>query len=232
MDGADKAMGRTRQLVLDLARDPAFDVEDFLVSPSNDDAFHLIDRWPDWPSHMLVLTGPPGSGKSHLAAIWARHVGARVVRHHETIDPCLLAGSAAVLLEDCDRTMRAVADLFHLINLMKETGGWLLLTARTQPDQWRLGTADLLSRLRLSPLAQIGVPNAELVRAVLVKLFADRQIRIDEDLVAYATLHLDQSLEAVTRFVQAVDDAALSSGRRITRPLVAATIALLQREDP
>jgi chromosomal replication initiation ATPase DnaA len=114
---------------------------------------------------------------------------------------------------------------------MKETGGWLLLTARTRPDPWGLRTPDLLSRLRLSPLAQIGAPNAELVRAVLVKLFADRQIRIDEDVVAYATLHLEQSLEAVTRFVQAVDEAALSSGRRITRPLAAATIALLQRDE-
>jgi chromosomal replication initiation ATPase DnaA len=223
--------GLTRQLTLDLGRAPAFDVEDFLVSPSNDNAFRLIDRWPDWPSHMLVLTGPPGCGKSHLAAIWASHVGAKIVQQDDVIDPHALAACAAVLLEDCDRTRRPDADLFHLINLMRESGGWLLLTARAKPDQWIIRTADLLSRLRLATLSEIGRPNADLVRAVLVKLFADRQIRIEEDVVAYATLHLERSLEAATRFVQAVDEAALSAGRRITRPLAAATIAMLQQDD-
>ncbi|WP_246725077.1 hypothetical protein [Beijerinckia sp. L45] len=114
---------------------------------------------------------------------------------------------------------------------MRDAGGWLLLTARANPDHWAIQTADLLSRLRLATLSRIGRPSPELVRAVLVKLFADRQIRIEEDVVAYATLHLEQSLEAVTRFVQAVDEAALSAGRRITRPLASATIAALQHDD-
>lgn len=106
-----------------------------------------------------------------------------------------------------------------------------MLTARERPDQWHLDTADLLSRLRLAPLVQIGRPNPELLRAVLIKLFADRQIRIEDDVIAYATLHLEQSLDAVTHFVQAVDEAALASGRRITRPLASATIALLQSDS-
>lgn len=220
-----------RQLILDLGRKPAFDREDFLVSPSNEDSYRLLEGWPDWPSHMLVLTGPPGSGKTHLASIWAQNANATIVSSNEEIDPCTLARSSAVLLEDCDRLKRPDATLFHLINLMKENGGWLLLTARSNPDQWHVQTADLLSRLRLATLSRIGRPNPALVRSVLVKLFADRQIRIEEDVISYATLHLDQSLEAVTRFVQAVDDAALSAGRRITRPLAGATIALLQRED-
>ena len=221
----------TRQLVLDLARAPAFDVEDFLVSQSNEKAFARIEGWPDWPAHMLVLTGPPGSGKSHLAAIWAKRTSAKIVRGSEPIDPVALSENFAVLLEDCDRNMRPEADLFHLVNLMKETGGWLLFTARRNPNYWNVRTADLLSRLRLSPLVQIEQPSSPLLRAVLVKLFADRQIRIEEDVVSYATLHLEQSLEAVSRFVKSVDDAARSSGRRITRPLASATIAMLQRDQ-
>jgi chromosomal replication initiation ATPase DnaA len=231
VDGPQKSEPALRQLILDLARDPAYELENFLVSPSNAEAFRLLDRWPDWPTHMLVLTGPPGSGKSHLASIWAQHSGARIVRPGEAIDPMALAGRGAVLLEDCDRSERADAGFFHLINLMKDEGGWLLLTARTPPNQWRIQTPDLLSRLRLAATTRIGRPEPDLVQAVLVKLFADRQIRIEEDVVRYATLHLEQSLEAATRFVAAVDDAALSSGRRITRALASATIALMNREE-
>jgi chromosomal replication initiation ATPase DnaA len=223
--------GPARQLILDLTRAPAFEAEDFLVSSSNEEAFGLIDLWPEWPSPMLILTGPAGSGKSHLAAIWARRAQARILRPDETLEPEALAAHAAILIEDCDRLRRPEAALFHLINLLKETGGSLLLTARQKPDLWGIATPDLLSRLRLAPTASIGEPDSALIRAVLVKLFTDRQIRIEEDVIAYAALHLDQSLDEAARFVQAVDDAALSAGRRITKPLAIAAIASLRRDE-
>jgi chromosomal replication initiation ATPase DnaA len=221
-----------RQLILDLGRAPGYDSEDFLVSASNATAFAMLDSWPAWPAATVILTGPPGAGKSHLATIWARHAEARVIQRGDVIEPDELARCPAVVLEDCDRATRPEAALFHLLNLMKESGSWLVMTARDNPDQWGLGTADLLSRLRLSPIVTIGRPDAAMVRAVLIKLFSDRQIRIDEDVVAYAALHLDRSLEAATAFVQAIDDAALSAGRRITRPLAAATIANLAIDEP
>ncbi|MDR3461904.1 MAG: DnaA/Hda family protein [Beijerinckiaceae bacterium] len=216
-----------RQLILDLTGAPATGAEDFLVSSSNEQAFGLIDLWPEWPAPTLILTGPAGSGKSHLAAIWARRAQARILRPDEDLEPETLARHAAILMEDCDRVRRPEAALFHLINLLKETGGSLLLTARQKPDLWGITTPDLLSRLRLAPTAAIGRPDSALLRAVLVKLFTDRQIRIEEDVIVYAALHLDQSLEEAARFVQAVDEAALSAGRRITKPLAAATIATM-----
>ncbi|MGD0635242.1 MAG: DnaA/Hda family protein [Beijerinckiaceae bacterium] len=220
-----------RQLTFDLTRAPAFEAEDFLVSSSNEEAFGLIDLWPEWPAPMLILTGPAGSGKSHLAAIWARRAQARILRPDEVLEPETLARDAAVLIEDCDRPRWPEAALFHLINLLKETGGSLLLTARQKPDLWGIATPDLLSRLRLAPTASIGEPDSALIRAVLVKLFTDRQIRIEEDVIAYAALHLDQSLEEAARFVQAVDEAALSAGRRITKPLAIAAIAAMRGEQ-
>lgn len=222
---------KPRQLILDLTPAPAYGAEDFLVSPENEAAFGLIDLWPAWPSPVLILTGPPGSGKSHLAAIWARRAGAFAVAPPDHLHPDEAAGHIAVLIEDCDRVARPESALFHLLNLVKERGGSLLLTARVKPGLWGLKTPDLLSRLRLAPAVSIGEPGPDLFRSVLVKLFADRQIRIEADVIAYAALHLDQSLDAAARFVQAVDEAALSAGRRITRPLAAATIAGLRRDE-
>jgi chromosomal replication initiation ATPase DnaA len=219
---------RARQLVLDLARAPSYDPDQFLVSPSNAAAHAAIEDWPDWTERTLLLIGPAGSGKSHLGAIWATRAGATIVLPTARFEPGTWSGPVLALLEDCDRAAHSEAALFHCINLVKETGGWLLITARTAPDGWGLATADLLSRLRLSPVATIDRPDNPLLRAVIVKLFADRQIRIDEDVVSYAALHCDQSLEAIAAFVAAVDDEALASGRRITRPLAAQILAALR----
>ncbi len=226
-----KPAAASRQLVLDLGGAPGLDLDDFLVSPSNAAAFDFVDRWPDWHAPALTLIGPAGSGKTHLAMVWASRVGARVASAADLLNPTDLAAHAAVVLDGGETFAGSEAGLFHLINLLRERGGWLLVTARRHPDLWGLRTADLLSRLRSSPVAVLEAPTADLIRAVLVKLFNDRQIRIDEDVVAYAALHLDQSLDAVRRFVQAIDEASLAASRKITRPLAAATIATLRDEE-
>ncbi len=232
--GVRRPVAAARQLVLDLRRDPSLAVDDFLVSPSNADAFDLVDRWPAWSTPTLLLIGPPGSGKTHLGMVWARLAGAHIAVVEDMRDPAALASHEAVVLDDCESLARDEAALFHFVNLMRERGGWLLVTAQRAPDRWGLCTPDLLSRLRLYPQVTMGSPSPDLVRAVLVKLFDDRQIRTDEDLIAYAALHLDQSLDAARMFVQVVDEASLAVGRKITRALAATTIAALyadSRED-
>jgi chromosomal replication initiation ATPase DnaA len=210
-----------RQLTLDLAGPPSYEDDDFLVQPANAAAHAMIERWPDWPERLLLLTGPAGSGKSHLAAMWARRAGAVHLSRTETLDPQSLGNPPRVVLEDCDRQTYPEAELFHLINRVREDGGALLATARLAPTLWGIRTPDLLSRLRLAPLVQIGRPDHALMRAVLAKLFFDRQIRIDEDVIDYAVRHCDESLEALRDFVEAVDQHSLAEGRRITRPLAA-----------
>ena len=219
-----------RQLVLDLARDPSFDPDQFLISASNARAHALVESWPSWIDPVVLLTGPAGAGKSHLGSIWRSRSTARIVRPGESLDIGRWQPPIIALVEDCDRAAHPEASLFHLLNAVKESGGWLMLTARSPPPGWAITTPDLLSRLRLAPHAVIHEPDSALLRAVLVKLFDDRQIRIEDDVVSYATLHCERSLEAISLFVEAVDEDALVLNRRITRSLAAQTITRMADE--
>jgi chromosomal replication initiation ATPase DnaA len=226
---SDKSGGH--QLALDLPVEPRFGAEDFLVSPSNEAAYAMIERWPDWPAPALVIVGPPGSGKSHLAAIWAERSGARVVTGAglALAHPPALAAAGAALVEDADRLGAAEAQLFHLMNLMRETGGALVVTAQSPPDRWGLTTPDLLSRLRLAPMVELAPPDDALMRAVLVKLLVDRQLVVDTSLIDYVALRLDRSLDAARRFVAALDREALARGRRVSRALAGDVLAAMAR---
>ena len=213
----------TNQLVLNLALAPRFGREDFLVSPSNERAWDVFERWPDWPGRMLLLLGPTGSGKSHLATIWANRVGARVLSAASLplADLPAVASASAVLVEDADRAPLAESELFHLINLVLAGPGHLAITARAWPDSWGVQTKDLLSRLRLAPAIEIGEPDDSLIRAVLVKLFLDRQLAVDASVVEYLAMRIERSLDAAGNVVELLDREALAAGRPITRPMAA-----------
>lgn len=222
----------TAQIPLDLTLEPRFGREDFLVGPSNEAAFDFVELWPNWPGHTLLLIGPQGSGKSHLAAIWAARSGASTLSASalEKADPVALARSGAVVIEDSDRGPFAEAALFHLINLIREHGAWAVLTARTVPDRWNLRTADLLSRLRLAPAVTIDSPDDALLRALIVKQFVDRQIVIDTSIVEYLLPRMERSFAGVARTVEALDREALARGRRITRAIAAEVVGKLGEE--
>ena len=212
-----------RQLTLDWPHETSWAREDFLVAPENAAALRTLEAWPHWPSPVQLLVGPRGSGKSHLGAIWARLARAAVVDAERLADavPVELAGAPAVLIEDADRIGSEEAALFHLLNLAREHGASALITARVAPDLWGLKTADLLSRLRLAPMLTLGEPSPELTRAVLVKLFSDRQLIVDATVIAYIALRIERSLDAARAIVAALDREALARGQRVTRAMVA-----------
>ena len=209
------------QLPLPFGHAPRFGLDDFMPSDSNAPALAAVSRWPDWPDRVLLLVGPEGSGKSHLARIWAARAGA-VLLSAEALGGDIdgLARGNAVI-EDADRAAVPEAALFHYLNLVRERGLSLLLTARQLPGAWALATPDLVSRLRLAPAVAIAPPDDALMRAVLVKLFADRQLAVDASLVDYLALRLDRSLDAASRAVADLDRASLDASRRITRQLAA-----------
>jgi chromosomal replication initiation ATPase DnaA len=213
--------GRPAQLAFDLAGEPSFDAEDFLVGPSNEAAYALIESWPDWSDPALVLAGPEGSGKSHLAAIWAARSHAwRVGIHDVTADRVPeLASGGALVIEDCGRAPFDEAALFHLLNLIRARAGSVILTARTAPDMWGIATPDLLSRLRLAPLARIEPPDDALLKAVLVKLFLDRQLIIDTAVLDAVALRIPRSFAQARAVVDAIDRDSLERGKRVTRTL-------------
>lgn len=218
-----------KQLTFDLPLDPRYGREDFLVSPANEAAYALIEAWPDWPDTVLLLTGPPGSGKSHLASIWASRahawtVSARDLRGDKVSH---LVSNGALVVEDVDRPDgRDEAALFHLLNLARERRCPVLLTAAVPVDGFGLAVPDLRSRLRLAPHAEILPPDDALLRAVIVKLFVDRQLIVDLSIVEALALRIDRSLERVREVVAELDRDALGRRRRITRPLA---LAVLER---
>jgi len=222
-----------KQLAFDLPLDPRFGAEDFLVSPSNEQAYGLIESWPDWPDTILLLVGPRGSGKSHLASIWATNahawtVDAVAITHDKVLH---LVSNGALAIEDMDRGERDEAALFHLLNLAREKKASLLITSETPPDRWLLKTPDLLSRLRLAPSVALDAPDDALLKAVLVKLFVDRQLVVDTSVVDYIALRIERSLAKASEIVALLDREALSRGRRVSRAIAAEILGAAQETD-
>ena len=222
-----------KQLTFDLPLDPRFGAEDFLVSPSNEQAYGQIESWPDWPDTILVLVGPRGSGKSHLASIWATNAHAWTIDATEITQDKVphLVSNGALAIEDMDRGERDEAALFHLLNLAREKRAFLLITSETPPDRWSLRTPDLLSRLRLAPSVALEAPDDALLKAVLVKLFVDRQLVVDTSVVDYIALRIERSLAKASELVALLDREALSRGRRVSRAIAAEILGAAQETE-
>jgi chromosomal replication initiation ATPase DnaA len=212
-----------RQLVLELDHAVSFAREDFLRGPSNATALALVERWPDWPDRIMALVGPEGSGKSHLAAIWAQATGARVLAAKlldETVLPGALA-TGALVVEDLEREGLDERALFHLINLAREEAAYVLLTARTSPAGFEVAIRDLHSRLRALPSVALAPPDDVLLRSLIVKLAADRQLAVDEALVNYLANRIERSFAAAHSAVVRLDEEAMRQHRPVTRALAA-----------
>lgn len=219
-----------RQLALALAFEESFAREDFLVGPANAAAVDLVDRWPDWPSSAMLLVGPEGSGKSHLAAIWAHNAGARFVAAgalaYAAVPRALATG--AVVLEDVRAGEFDERAMFHLLNLAREDGAYVMITAKEMPAGWRIGLPDLASRLRALPAVILAAPDDALLRAVLVKMFADRRLAADDTLVGFLISRMERSFAAARRLVDVLDRETLRQKRPLTRALAAELLSAEQ----
>jgi len=210
------------QLVFDLPHRAALGAEDFLVSDCNLAAVKLIDAWPEWQDQVQLLTGPAASGKTHLVRVWQGRSGAQALdpAHLGVARIDSLPAGTAIVVEDADRVGYDEKTLFHLLNLAREKRLFVLITGRSTPSRWGTTLPDLASRLSAVPVTEIGAPDEALLRTVMLKHFADRQLDIDPKVLEFLAVRIDRSLEAAAAAVEAVDRAALVSGRKISRQLV------------
>jgi len=219
-----------RQLTLDLALPPpTYAREDLVLSDGNREALAWLDRWPDWPAPALALSGPRGSGKTHLGRIWAARAVAALreggdLEAKSVADLAALAEAhAALLIDDADRAPDRA--LFHLYNLVRERRGHMLLVSELPPARWRIALPDLASRLRAAPAVAVAPPDDELLGSIILKQLADRQLHAGPGVVQYLVARMERSAEVARRVVAALDRRALAERREIDRRLAADVLA-------
>jgi chromosomal replication initiation ATPase DnaA len=197
--------------------------DNFLEGPANAAGLALVDSWPEWPNRVMLLIGPEGSGKSHLAAIWAEQAGARSISAHALTAAAVPGALAtgALVVEDLNAPDFDERALFHLMNLAREDGAFVLITARVPPSASQIELRDLRSRLRAVPTISLLSPDDGLFRALIVKFCADRQMAIDESVVSYLATRIERSYAAARQAVELLDGEALRLGRPVTRALAA-----------
>jgi chromosomal replication initiation ATPase DnaA len=223
---------KATQLALDLRHRAAMGREDFLVSPSNEEAVAWIDRWPDWPGHALVLIGPPGCGKTHLGQVWQAQAGAQPYRAD------LLSATAGpntsvfapVFVDDADAPGRD-EELFHLFNAAGAAGSFVLFASHTAPARWENRLPDLKSRLAAAPNIQIQSPDTPLIAAVMLKMFADEQMDVGADVLEYLVNRMERSFEAARTLAERLNNASLATRRGITVPLAREVFDALESDS-
>jgi chromosomal replication initiation ATPase DnaA len=212
-----------RQLAFALPHAESLTRDNFLEGPANEAGLALVDSWPDWPNRIMLLVGPEGSGKSHLASIWAEQAGARATSAHALTAAAVPGALAtgALVVEDLKPGGFDERAMFHLLNLAREDEAFVLMTARLPPSAFEVELRDLRSRLRAVPAVSLLPPDDLLFRSLIVKFCADRQLSVDETVVSFLTTRIERSYAAVRQAVELLDTEALRLGRPVTRALAA-----------
>ncbi len=216
------------QLVFDLAQRPALGAEDFLISSANRAAAAVVDRWPDWPQASLLVVAPARAGKTHLGNVWRLKSGAERLDASALNEDDIAFSRGALLVEDLHEGIADERVLFHLLNLVRERKLSMLLTSQVPAGELAVKLPDLRSRLRALPFVAIDNPDETLLKAVLVKHFADRQLMVDPHVINYIALHMEQSMQAAAAIVEEIDRASMTFHRKVTRALAAEVLMRLR----
>ncbi len=217
-----------QQLPLDLPVYTNLGREDLIVGEANRLAVEMIDSWPEWPSSLMILAGPAGSGKSHLSAIWADKAGALVCEAAD-LGEAQKPEITNFVIENITEAAINETTLFHLINETRQKGGFGLLTSTQWPQSWNITLPDLASRLRAATLIELKEPDDRLLRQTLIKLFSDRQVTVENTVVDYLVTRMERSVATARDIVELLDKEALASRKPITRPMAAKVLAAMER---
>ena len=212
----------SKQLPFDFECRPSLGGEDFLVASSNHEAVAWLDNWPNWPSPLLILYGPPGCGKTHLSNVFMASTGAvcltPAIMRDSNLDGLFNSQKFFVVDDKEINTFHNFSEisLFHFYNNLIIQGGYMLITAESHPVNWDFELADLSSRVKASQAIGIGMPDDDLIKVVLVKLFSDRQVRVETSVIEYITRRIERSFDEVRKFVQCANELALVEKKGIT----------------
>ncbi|MEP0943448.1 MAG: hypothetical protein ABJH63_05985 [Rhizobiaceae bacterium] len=223
-------MNGSGQLPLNLPARSGQGLDDLVVTQVNQNAVSFIESWPNWPGPIAIIAGPVGVGKSHLAAVWAELANATFFQPSGdlTLSPDI---GVNIVVEDIQAENFDDTALFHLINSVRAQGGSLLLTSRTWPGNWGIELPDLHSRMKLAHLIELSEPDDVLLRGVMIKLFADRQIDVGMPVVDYLVLRMERSLACAQNLVDTLDALSMAQKRAITKPLAADALRQLGLQE-
>jgi chromosomal replication initiation ATPase DnaA len=199
-----------RQIPLSFPVNESYAGGDFLTLPCNQEAMAWIDRYPDWPYPVLIIYGENGCGKTHLLRLWQT----KAQKGDVAIDDA----------HDLFGDQKLEQDLFHQFNQVKENQTRLLMTMTSNVASQNILLPDLASRLMAAPQIEIASPDETDLRAILVKLFHDRQINVEPGVIAYIVPRIERSFSAARQLVQKIDESALAEKRSVTVPLVSAIL--------
>jgi len=207
------------QIPLPFKINPNFTEADFVSSNCNSAAYNLVKLWPDWLTRCAIIYGPPGCGKTHLAHLWSIKAGASFIQERDFNPQQACENNTCIIIDDIEKT-EDQENLLHLYNLVNENSKYLLLIGKTPPQQWPFDLPDLTSRLQLATQAAIEAPDDTVLKAVLMKLFTDYQLRVNENVINYLINRIERSFHAAQQIVQRINDLALSQQKNITIPLL------------
>lgn len=220
---------QARQFTLDLGRDPAFSRDDLIVSTANSHAVGFLESWDAVPPALVVLAGPPGSGKTHLASVWRSETGAALIdRRSVDAEAVTIAEARATVIDDADAGDLDEAGLFHLLNASRAAGQPVLLAARRFPSAWGVKLPDLASRLKAATTIELLEPDDTLLTGVIAKLFSDRQVEVDPQVIQYLVRRIERSVATAIAVVERLDRRALETKSRITRQLASGVLDAME----
>ncbi len=218
-----------KQLLLNWPVSEKFAQSNFLPAVSNEKAVKWIDSWPNWQRgeeqfHCLIIYGPDGCGKTHLAHVWQKISKAKIIAGEDLGKSDFISGDNLVfVVEDVDSFVNNSTTqeaLLHLLNWTREQGGYILLTARKRPKKWPINLADLSSRLLASEASKISLPDDDLLKDIMIKQFSDRQITLSKDVIKYLIARTERSFDAIRNLVKDIDNLSMSEKKKITIPVV------------
>lgn len=226
-----------QQLTLNFPHLPSLGREDFMVAQCNYDAVKLVESWPNWPFFAVCIYGEEGCGKTHLANVFAHNVAHLTNFPYripfvkasnlkiENIRP-LFEQNKCLVVEELNSNINQEV-LFHLYNLYRDEGGNILFTSNQAPARINFSLADLRSRLNIVPAIEIKVPDDDLLSALLLKLFTDRQINISPEIISYILANMERSFAYARKLVMEIDNISLAQKRAISTAIVKEAISNL-----